>query len=105
MAAHGPAQQNRMARGRNADARGRRAEPDLGLVLGKRLTLIGSTLRSRSTADRATLAATMVAQVWPGFADGSLRPVVHAVRPLEEAAAAHEGLGSSAHVGKIVLTC
>ncbi len=84
---------------------GRRAELDMGLVLGKRLTLIGSTLRSRSTADRATLAATMVAEVWPGFADGSLRPVVHAVRPLAEAAAAHEELESSTHVGKIVLTC
>jgi NADPH:quinone reductase-like Zn-dependent oxidoreductase len=46
----------------------------------------------------------MVEEVWPGFADGTLRPVIHSTHPLEEATRAHEELESSTHIGKIVLT-
>jgi putative PIG3 family NAD(P)H quinone oxidoreductase len=83
---------------------GARAELDLGRVLTRRLRVLGSTLRARSTEEKAALARRVEAEVWPGFADGSLRPVVDSVLSLEEVARAHERMESSAHIGKIVLT-
>lgn len=80
------------------------AEVNLGLVLSRRLTVRGSTLRARSVADKAVLAQQLVRQVWPGFADGSLRPVIHTTMPLGDAAEAHALMESSDHIGKIVLT-
>lgn len=79
-------------------------ELNLGLLLGKRLSVMGSTLRARPLEDKATLAASMVAHVWPGFADGSLRPVVHTVLPLDQVAEAHRLVEAGEHVGKVVLT-
>lgn len=82
---------------------GGRGEIDLGLLLARRLTMTGSTLRARSVDEKAALAEHMRAQVWPGFADGSLRPVVDRTFPLARAAEAHELMEASGHVGKIVL--
>lgn len=82
---------------------GARAEIDLGRVLTGRLTVAGSTLRARSVADKAALARRVVDEVWPGFADGRLRPVVDRVLPLERAADAHAAMEAGDHVGKIVL--
>lgn len=82
---------------------GARAEIDLSAVMRKRLVVRGSTLRARPVAAKAELARRMVAEVWPGFADGSLRPVVHATFPLEEVDKAHALMESSSHIGKILL--
>jgi NADPH2:quinone reductase len=84
---------------------GAAGELDLGLVLSRRLTVRGSTLRARPVPAKAVLARRVVAEVWPGFADGSLQPVIHATFPLEAVADAHALLESSDHIGKIVLTC
>lgn len=82
---------------------GGRGDLELGLLMARRLTITGSTLRARSVEDKAALAARLREQVWPGFADGSLRPVVDRTFPLERAAQAHELMEASGHVGKIVL--
>ncbi len=83
---------------------GARGELDLGQVLSKRLTVLGSTLRARTTAEKAVLARRLEEEVWPGFADGSLRPIIDTVLPLERAAEAHARMESSEHIGKLVLT-
>lgn len=82
---------------------GTRSEIDAGLVLRKRLTITGSTLRARPVVLKAELARALRAEVWPLIASGRIKPVVHAVFPAAEAAAAHALMESSAHVGKIVL--
>lgn len=83
---------------------GTQSEIDAGLVLRKRLTITGSTLRPRAVAYKTELARALRAQVWPLFDAGHLKPVVHATFPAAEAAAAHALMESSVHVGKIVLT-
>jgi putative PIG3 family NAD(P)H quinone oxidoreductase len=83
---------------------GSRAEVNLGLILTKRLTLTGSTLRSRTVAQKAQLAEAVRKNIWPLLAAGRVRPVIHATFPLAEAAAAHRLMETSNHIGKIVLT-
>lgn len=82
---------------------GASAELDLGLLLSRRLTIAASSLRARSTEEKAALAARVRADVLPGFADGSLRPVIDRVLDLDEVAQAHRVLEAGEHVGKIVL--
>jgi len=77
---------------------------DLRSVMGRRLTLTGSTLRPRSTAEKGRIADSLRREVWPLLARGVARPVIHRTFPLAEAAEAHRLMESSAHVGKIVLT-
>ncbi len=69
----------------------------------KRLTLTGSTLRSRSLAEKAEVAAALREKIWPLLEAGKVKPVIHATFPLEDAREAHELMESSGHVGKIVL--
>ena len=83
--------------------RGAKTEINLAAVMMKRLTLTGSTLRPRSAAEKAGIAAALERRVWPLLAAGSVRPVMHATFPLHEAADAHRLMESSAHIGKIVL--
>ena len=83
---------------------GARAEINLGLILTKRLTLTGSTLRSRTVAQKAEVAAAVRKNVWPLLASGRVRPVIHATFPLAEASEAHRLMEASNHIGKIVLT-
>jgi NADPH:quinone reductase-like Zn-dependent oxidoreductase len=83
---------------------GARAELDLGRMLRRRLTVMASTLRARTTEEKAAIARRLEAEVWPGFADGSLRPIIDRVYPLDDIAEAHRHMESSAHIGKIVLT-
>jgi NADPH2:quinone reductase len=82
---------------------GARTEIDLGQVLRRRLTLTGSTLRPRPVAFKAQIARELRERVWPLIEAGRIRPVIHRVFPLEQAAAAHALMESSAHVGKIML--
>jgi NADPH:quinone reductase len=84
---------------------GAAAELDLALLMRRRLTVRGSTLRARPVQEKAALAARLVADVWPGFADGSLRPVVHEVLPLARIADAHRLVEAGSHVGKVVVDC
>ena len=76
---------------------------DLRPVMVRRLTLTGSTLRPRSIADKAAIAAQLREQVWPLLESGDVRPVIHATMPLEEAADAHALMETSSHIGKIIL--
>jgi NADPH2:quinone reductase len=83
---------------------GSRAEVNVSVILTKRLTLTGSTLRSRTVAQKAEVAAAVLKNVWPLLAAGRVRPVIHATFPLAEAHEAHRLMESSNHIGKIVLT-
>jgi putative PIG3 family NAD(P)H quinone oxidoreductase len=82
---------------------GVRAEVDLNRMLSRRLTLVGTTLRGRSVEQKAEIVRRATADLLPGFADGSLRPVVDRVLPLERAAEAHRAMEAGEQVGKIVL--
>jgi putative PIG3 family NAD(P)H quinone oxidoreductase len=79
-------------------------EFDFMSVMLKRLTLTGSTLRSRPLAAKAAIAAALREKIWPLLESGAVSPQVHATFALEQARAAHEMVESSAHLGKIVLT-
>jgi len=74
----------------------------IGLMV-KRLTFTGSTLRPRSVADKAQMAAELKQQVWPMMEQGKCLPVIHQVFDLEEAVKAHALMESSTHIGKIML--
>ena len=81
-----------------------RVEIDLMPVMLKRLTVTGSTLRPRSVAEKAAIASRLRAEVWPLLESGRVKPVLHKVYPLAEAAEAHRLMESSTHIGKIVLS-
>src|SRR5882724_2314890 len=83
---------------------GARAEINIGKILMKRLTLTGSTLRSRTVEQKAAVAAGVLQNVWPLLRAGRARPVIHATFPLAQASEAHRLMESSNHIGKIVLT-
>jgi NADPH:quinone reductase len=83
---------------------GSRAEINMGTVLTKRLTLTGSTLRSRTVAQKAAVADAVRNNVWPLLASGKVRPVIFATFPLAQASEAHRLMETSNHIGKIVLT-
>lgn len=83
--------------------RGTKAEIDITLVMRKRLTLTGSTLRPRPAAEKAELAAGIRTHVWPLVESGVIRPAIHAAFPLAQAQAAHEALEKGDHFGKIIL--
>ncbi len=84
--------------------KGARVELDLMRVMLKRLTLTGSTLRSRPAADKAAIAEGVHAQVWPWIAAGQVRPVIDSVFALPDVAKAHARMDAMAHAGKILLT-
>jgi len=75
-----------------------------GLVLRKRLTITGSTLRPRPVAFKAAIAASLRQQVWPLVEKKAIQSVIHSTFPAAEAAKAHELMESNQHIGKIVLT-
>jgi len=82
---------------------GTKSALDVGAVLRKRLSIVGSTLRPRSVAYKAVLAQALHERVWPLIDAGRIKPVIHRVFPAAQAAAAHALMESGAHVGKIVL--
>lgn len=83
---------------------GRQATVDLAHLLGKGLRVMGSTLRSRSPAEKGRVLAALEQWVWPALASGEVVPVIHCVLPLARAAEAHEMLAENRTMGKIVLT-
>jgi putative PIG3 family NAD(P)H quinone oxidoreductase len=76
---------------------------NLAPVMMKRLTLTGSTLRTRPVAVKGAIAAALREKVWPLLAAGTVKPRIHATFPPAKAAAAHTLMESSTHIGKIVL--
>ena len=83
---------------------GVKAEFNAGLVLRKRLTVTGSTLRPRSLKFKAGIAASLKEKVWPLIASGAVKPVIHSTFPAADASRAHTLMESNQHIGKIVLT-
>jgi NADPH2:quinone reductase len=77
---------------------------DAGLVLRRRLTITGSTLRPRPVEFKARIAAALKKTVWPWLESGAVKPVIHEVFPAAEAARAHALMESNQHIGKLVLT-
>jgi NADPH:quinone reductase len=82
---------------------GAKAEINMAVVMQRRYTLTGSTLRPRSDAFKAALARAIRETVWPMVGQGRLRPVMDRTFPLTAAAEAHRYFDSGEHVGKIVL--
>jgi len=83
---------------------GTESEFNAGLVLRRRLTLTGSTLRPRPVAFKAAMALACLKSVWPLLASGQIKPVIHSVFDAADAAKAHALMETNQHVGKIVLT-
>lgn len=82
---------------------GSKAEIDALPIMTKRLSFTGSTLRPRSDEDKGAIARALADKVLPLMEQGSCRPLIHAVFPLEQAAQAHALMESSKHIGKIML--
>lgn len=83
---------------------GIKAEFNAGLVLRKRLTITGSTLRPRSLEFKASIAKALKEKVWPLLESGAIKPVIHSTFAAGDAAKAHTLMESNQHIGKIVLT-
>ena len=82
---------------------GATAELNLATLLSRRLTVAGTTLRSRPLAQRAAIVADVRSSVWP-FVPSHVRPVIHDVFPLERVARAHELMENRGAFGKVVLS-
>lgn len=76
---------------------------NLGALMGRRLRLIGSVLRSRSLAEKVEIKERFMAHFWPQLARGVIQPVIDAVYPIAEANAAHQHMAENRNIGKIVL--
>ena len=83
---------------------GRKAEVDFGLLMVKRQTMTGSTLRPQSVEAKAAIAAGLRREVWPLLDSGQIAPVIQDTFDLEDAAAAHAALEAGDHIGKFILT-
>ncbi|MDQ7958990.1 MAG: NAD(P)H-quinone oxidoreductase [Pseudomonadota bacterium] len=83
---------------------GVKSEFNAGLVLRRRLTITGSTLRPRPVAFKGAIAQALREQVWPLLSAGQVKPVIHSTFAAADAAKAHTLMESNQHVGKIVLT-
>lgn len=82
---------------------GAKTDANLGLLMAKRLRVIGSTLRARPNAEKGTVMAQLRDRVWPKIASGSIRPVIERVYPVAEVGAAYDLVESDATFGKVVL--
>ena len=82
---------------------GAQASLNMAVIMSRRLTLTGSTLRPRSNAFKSALADEIAANAWSLFTSGELAPIMDRVFPLAEAAAAHARMEAGEHIGKIVL--
>lgn len=78
-------------------------EVDLSVIMRKRAWITGSTLRARSAVEKGVIAAELQRQVWPLIEAGRVKPKVHQVFPLAQAAAAHRLMEAGTHIGKLVL--
>ena len=83
---------------------GVKAEFNAGMVLRKRLSITGSTLRPRPIAFKTAIAQSLRAKVWPLLENGAIKPVIFKTFPADAAAQAHALMESNQHIGKIILT-
>ncbi|MEJ2132951.1 MAG: NAD(P)H-quinone oxidoreductase [Gammaproteobacteria bacterium] len=83
---------------------GANAEIPLGLMMVKRLRVIGSTLRARSTAAKSRVMDELRDRVWPLIEEGEIEPIIEARMPIHEADAAHALIASNETFGKVILT-
>jgi putative PIG3 family NAD(P)H quinone oxidoreductase len=82
---------------------GANAEVELGLMLGKRLRIVGSTLRARSVAAKAAVMDQLERRVWPKLASGEIKPIIDSVVPMASAEEAHRLIAGDGTFGKVVL--
>ena len=82
---------------------GRVGELDLGALLAKRASVSAASLRARPLAQKAAIVTATESFVWPLIESGDVAPVIDRVLPLDDAAAAHQLVESSQHIGKVVL--
>ena len=83
---------------------GIKSEINAGLVLRRRLTVTGSTLRARPVSFKAAIAQACLKKVWPLIESGQIKPVIHSTFAAADAAKAHALMESNQHIGKLVLT-
>ena len=83
---------------------GSKATLDMSLLMRRRLTMTGSTLRPRPVAFKGAIARRLHEVVWPLIESGAIRPIIHKVFPAAEAAQAHALMEGGAHIGKLLLT-
>ncbi|MEU6862557.1 NAD(P)H-quinone oxidoreductase [Streptomyces sp. NPDC046876] len=83
---------------------GVKAELNLATLLTKRAAIAATTLRARPLQEKAAIVAAVREHVWPLVEAGRVKPVVHTVLPMQEAAEAHRVVEASTHVGKVLLT-
>ncbi len=83
---------------------GTKANINCAQILMRRLTITGSTLRARPVKFKADIASSLYKHVWPLFNNGKIKPVVHKVFPLDQAAAAHKLMENGDQIGKIILS-
>lgn len=81
---------------------GKDVQADLSVIMRKRLTITGSTLRARNTTFKAAIAKALEQHVWPLIAKGEIKPAIYRVFKASEASAAHRLIESSEHMGKII---
>jgi putative PIG3 family NAD(P)H quinone oxidoreductase len=82
---------------------GSKAPLDVQVIMRKRLTYTGATLRPRSDAQKALIATSLKENIWPKLIAGQCLPVIDSIYPLDQVVKAHERMESSAHIGKIML--
>jgi NADPH:quinone reductase-like Zn-dependent oxidoreductase len=78
-------------------------EINIGQLMGKRARLIGSVLRARPLAEKSEIVRRFRQQFWSHFEDGSMKPIIGSVYPVQEAQAAHDAMRAYENIGKIVL--
>ena len=86
-----------------ATLHGVKAELNIQTIMGRRLTVTGSTLRPRPVAEKGAIAAALRQHVWPLLESGAVKPIIHATFPLRDAAEAHRVMEAGEHIGKLVL--
>jgi len=82
---------------------GVQGEMNTGLLLGKRLKIVGSTLRTRPLAEKIAITQAFTERFWPGLRAGELRPIIDRTFPIAQAQQAHEYVAQNKNVGKVVL--
>jgi NADPH2:quinone reductase len=82
---------------------GAKTEINLLPLMLKRLTLTGSTLRTRDDQFKSKIAQKLLKYVWPLLATGQIKPIIHSTFALKDVSQAHQLMESSQHIGKIIL--
>ncbi|MCE7981352.1 MAG: NAD(P)H-quinone oxidoreductase [Caldilinea sp. CFX5] len=82
---------------------GTKTEIDLRHLMGKRLRLIGSVLRSRTLAEKVAIKENFMTKFWPLVEAGTIKPVIDTIYPIAQANAAHQQMAENRNIGKIIL--